>query len=131
DERVMHAWLELHLTYTRRLGGHRVASGLPGMKTAVQNVHVGMAEVFQQPKTTGRTHTGDALVEDDRFFQIDATLLEQMLDHPHERGQRLGAGIVQRDAIEVEMHCAWYPALGIGGCSAHVNDRQVGITEPV
>src|SRR5215510_6767812 len=29
------------------------------------------------------------------------------------------------------MHCARYPALGIGGCGTHVNDRQVGVTEPV
>src|SRR5262249_36310371 len=27
------------------------------------------------------------------------------------------------------MHRARYPALGISGCSAHVNDREVGITE--
>src|SRR5215510_6073488 len=129
-ERLAHVRLELHLTHPRRFGGDGIAGSLPGVKTAVQHMRVRMAQVFQEPETTRRPHAGDAFVKDHGFVQIDAALLEQVLHHPHKRGQGFGAGIVQRDAIEIEMHHARYPTLGIGGGGAYVDDGQVGITEP-
>src|SRR5262252_6380114 len=129
-QRRTHARLELHLTHPWGLGGDWVASGLPGVKTAVQYMDIRMAQVFQEPETTCRTRAGDAFIEDHGFIQIDAALLEQVFYHPHERGQGFGAGIVQRDAKQIEMHRARYPALGIGGGGAYVDDGQVGIPKP-
>jgi hypothetical protein len=101
-ERLAHPRLELDLAHTRSFGGAGIAGGLPGVTTAVQHMRVRMAQVFQEPETTRRTHAGDAFVKDYGFVQIDAALLKQVLHHPHERGQGFGAGIVQGDAKEVE-----------------------------
>src|SRR5215467_4218558 len=79
---------------------------------------------------TRRTRAGDVFIKDHGFIQIDAALLEQVLHHPHERGQGFGAGIVQRDAKQIEMYRAGYPALGIGGGGTYVDDGQIGIPKP-
>src|SRR5215471_4284584 len=125
----MHTRLKLHLTYLWHLRGYWVTSGLPGVKTSIQDMHVGMTEVFQEPETACRAHPSDALVEDDCFVQIHPALLEQVLDHPHERRQRFWTSIVQREPKEIEVHRARYPPLRIGGCGAYIDERQVGITE--
>src|SRR5262245_781132 len=130
-QRLTYTRLKLHLTHAWCLCGHRVAGGLPGVKTSVQDMHVRMAKVFQEPETACRAHAGDALIEDDGLLQIHPTLLKQMFDHPHERCQRFRASIVQREPKQIEVNRAGYPPLCIGGRGAHVDDRQVGITKSV
>src|SRR5688572_389885 len=119
--------LEVTRSRNHRFMSYRQARGSPCVETTVEDTKVLVAEEFEEPEQASRAHSSGVIVNDDFAVRVDALGLNQMLDDPEERIQRLLSRVDKADPKDIEAARARYGAVGVGFRRPEIQDNQVRV----
>ncbi len=96
----------------------------PGSHAAVEDAHIRVAEVFEEPERAGRAHAGVAFVHHHGPIGRHSPQREEVSDHPHEGAQWRFTGVDEAQAPEVQVNAAGQMAGGEFLCGSQVQKQR-------